>query len=111
MDYCKLCTNKEQCSGNHWCITMDAQRKINNEYICDNFELVGRTYNNTKYELHSCQNAIKSLQKIRAEQQEIIEMMAEDLAPLKTDNKGGVAWTSIGVKEYYFEKIRGEQNE
>ena len=119
MDYCKFCANKELCNTNYWCITMDAQRKINNEYVCDNFELLGRTYNNTKYELHSCENTIKSLQKIKEFQQKIIEMMAEDLSQYTIFQYAKDTGLMIGnylnttttnIKEYYLNKARMWQN-
>ena len=37
-DYCKNCKNHDDCFNNNWCVTMDRGRKIEGEYICDNFE-------------------------------------------------------------------------
>lgn len=120
MDYCKLCANKELCNANHWCITMDAQRKINKKYVCDNFELLGRTYNNTKYELQGCENTIQSLQKIKEFQQKMIDMMAEDLSQYTIFQYAKDTGLMIGnylnttptnIKEYYLNKIKTGKNE
>lgn len=37
-EYCKDCKNRKECFENRWCITMDRRRKIDNVYICDNYE-------------------------------------------------------------------------
>lgn len=37
-EYCKNCKNHDDCFNNNWCVTMDRGRKIEGEYICDNFE-------------------------------------------------------------------------
>ncbi len=36
--YCKSCKHKKECFENNWCVTMDRGRKIDNVYICDNYE-------------------------------------------------------------------------
>ena len=37
MKYCNECMHYFTCKKNNWCITMDAERKYNGEYVCDNF--------------------------------------------------------------------------
>ena len=107
MDYCKLCENRMDCFSNHWCVTMDAKRVINGEYVCDNFELSGR-----QYEL---------LKRDRQDQEQLFDMMANDMinrvngrvsiyTGCKTDDCEHCAYASSGtcLKCYYIRKLRGD---
>lgn len=114
MDYCTLCANKKECFDNHWCVTMDRQRKINNKYICDNFELSGRKYEQekekvTEYEKQLDLDYVKNNyieRKVYEEQQKVIDMMAEEI--VLSEAECGLGRDSEDVKQYYFEWARGE---
>lgn len=95
---CELCANKKECFDSHWCVTMDRGRKINNEYICDNFELSGRKYEELKeknkkleeekaayvkgYMIASDEYVETTIKKIKQKDfyEKVIDRMAEDVA-------------------------------
>lgn len=104
---CELCANKKECFDNHWCVTMDRGRKINNEYVCDNFELSGRKYEELKEKNKKLEEEkdlfVKSYIKTRDDEantvinshrqlellNKVIDMMAEDNSLLCTDYEFG----------------------